>query len=80
MMELVIGCLKEFLNLSQNPFLFLGTDHLMKVSFLRHGNVIPIFKIGDKSLPSNYRPVALLSCLGKLQEKIVFKNLYNFFN
>ena len=41
-------------------------------------NVIPIFKKGDKSLPSNYRPVALLSCLGKLQERIVFKNLYNF--
>ena len=41
-------------------------------------NVIPIFKKGDKSLPSNYRPVALLSRLGKLQERIVFKNLYNF--
>ena len=35
-------------------------------------------KKGDKSLPSNYRPVALLSCLGKLQERIVFKNLYIF--
>ena len=43
-------------------------------------NVIPIFfKKGDNSLPSNYRPVALLSCLGKLQERIVFKNLYNCF-
>ena len=41
-------------------------------------NVIPIFKKGDKSLPSNYRPVALLSCLGKQQDRIVFKNLYNF--
>ena len=42
------------------------------------GNVIPIFKKGDKSQPSNYRPVALLSCIGKLQERIVFKNMYNF--
>ena len=41
-------------------------------------NVIPIFKKGDKSKPSYYRPVALLSCIGKLQERIVFKNMYNF--
>ena len=41
-------------------------------------NVIPIFKKGDKSQPSNYRPVALLSCIGKLQERIVYKNMYNF--
>ena len=41
-------------------------------------NVIPIFKKGDKSQPSNYRPVALLSCIGKLQERIVFKNMFNF--
>ena len=41
-------------------------------------NVIPIFKKGDKSQPSNYWPVAFLSCIGKLQERIVFKNLYNF--
>ena len=39
-------------------------------------NIIPIIKKGDKSSPSNYRPVALLSCLGKLQEKIVFMNIY----
>ena len=41
-------------------------------------NVIPIFRKGDKSEPSNYRPIALLSCIGKLQERIVFKNMYNF--
>ena len=41
-------------------------------------NAIPIFKKGDKSQPSNYRPVALLSCIGKLQERIVFKNMHNF--
>ena len=35
-------------------------------------NVNPIFKKGDNSQPSYYRPVALLSCIGKLQERIVF--------
>ena len=41
-------------------------------------NVFPIFKKGDKWEPSNHRPVALLSCIGKLKERIVFKNMYNF--
>ena len=41
-------------------------------------NVFPIFKKEDKSQPSNYRPVVLLSCIGKLQERIIFKNMYNF--
>ena len=43
-------------------------------------NVIPIYKKGDKSQPFNYRPVALLSCIGNLQERIIFKNMYNFLN
>ena len=30
-------------------------------------NLVPIFKKGDKFQPSNYRPAALLSCIGKLQ-------------
>jgi hypothetical protein len=39
--------------------------------------VIPLFKNGDKSLPSNYRPDSLLSCVSKIFEKIVFKNIFN---
>ena len=39
-------------------------------------NVIPILKKGDKSQPSNYRLVALLNCIGKLEERIVFKNMH----
>ena len=36
-----------------------------------------MFKKGDKSLPSNYRPVSLLSCVSKILEKIVYKQIYN---
>ena len=40
-------------------------------------NVISIFKNGDNSLPSNYRPISLISCVGKVMERIVYKNVYN---
>ena len=41
-------------------------------------NVIPLFKQGDKSLVSNYRPVALLSAVSKIFEKVVYKPVFNF--
>ena len=40
-------------------------------------NVIPIHKKGDKSDPTNYRPVSLLATTGKMLEKIVFTYLFN---
>lgn len=40
-------------------------------------NVISIFKKGDSSLPSNYRPISLISCVGKVMERVVYKNVYN---
>ena len=42
-------------------------------------NVTPIFKKGKKNSASNYRPISLLSCCGKLFERVVFKHMYNFF-
>ena len=42
-------------------------------------NVVPIFKKGERSSVSNYRPVSLLSCCSKLFERIIFKHMYNFF-
>ena len=45
----------------------------------KRANVLPLFKRGDKHLVNNYRPVSLLSILGKILERIVFKNVYNYF-
>jgi hypothetical protein len=39
--------------------------------FWKVANVIPVFKKGDRSLASNYRPISLTSIVGKLLESII---------
>ena len=41
--------------------------------------VILIFKKGDPSLLTNYRPILLLSTLSKIIERAIFTQLYSFF-
>jgi hypothetical protein len=36
------------------------------------------YKKDDKSSPSNYRPISLLSCIGKVMERTVYEYTYNF--
>ena len=45
----------------------------------KQANITPIFKKDDASDPSNYRPISLLSCIGKVLEKLVHKYVFNFF-
>ena len=42
------------------------------------GLVIPLFKKSEKHSSGNYRHISLLSCLGKLMERCVYKYLYNY--
>ena len=46
-------------------------------SSYKEANVCPIHKKGDRSIPSNYRPISLLNSKSKLFERLVFKYLYN---
>ena len=45
----------------------------------KQANVVPLHKKDSKHVMGNYRPVSLLSILGKLLERIVFKHVYNHF-
>ena len=45
----------------------------------KSANVTPIHKNDSKSDISNYQPISILSVVGKVFEKIVFKYVYNHF-
>jgi hypothetical protein len=38
-------------------------------------SIMPIYKKGNKILPENYRPKALLNTVGKLFEKKIFSSI-----
>ena len=45
----------------------------------KKAHVMPLLKKAELNLASNYRPISLISCVGKLFERVVFKHLYNYF-
>ena len=47
----------------------------MKVS-----NIKPLFKKGDVTLLNNYKPISLLPCVSKIFERILFNQLYEYFD
>ena len=42
----------------------------------KQANVTPAYENGDRQIITNYRPISLISVLGKHQERIVFKSLF----
>ena len=42
--------------------------------------ITPLFKKGDVSMLSNYRPISLLPTISKIFERILFNQLYDYFN
>ena len=47
---------------------------------LKTTKMIPIFKKGDQQDCNNYRPISLLSNIGKIIEKLIHKRLFKFLN
>lgn len=47
---------------------------------LKIAKVVPIFKSGDPSLFSNYRPVSILPVCSKILEKVIYNRLLNYLN
>ncbi|XP_065652667.1 uncharacterized protein LOC136079922 [Hydra vulgaris] len=45
---------------------------------LKLAKIIPIYKGGDDSIKSNFRPISILSCFSKILERIMHNRLYNY--
>ena len=45
---------------------------------LKIAKIIPIFKNGDSSEPSNYRPISLLPFMSKILERVIYTRLVNY--
>ena len=45
----------------------------------KKGNIIPVHKKESKNLTKNYRPISLLPIFGKVFEKVIYNNLFGYF-
>ena len=69
-MDVIVKPLKILLNRSLNEEKFPSSWIL--------AHVTPIYKKGERDLCGNYRPVSLLSCVGKIMERCVQNHVYGF--
>ena len=56
----------------------LSLEHKLVPSIWKSANVTALFKKGDPSDCSNYRPISLLSIIVKIFEKCIYKHVFNF--
>ena len=66
--------------------IFVILKHIFNISLakgvfpdkLKRARVTPIFKKGNNTLVTNYRPISVLPCFSKLLERIMYNRLYKF--
>ena len=71
------SCIEEFIE----PLTYMINESLRTgicPSELKIARVVPIFKSGDPSLLTNYRPISVLSFFSKVFERIVYDSLFDF--
>ena len=74
---LVKKCVDSFIE----PLTYLVNSSISEVIFpseLKLARVVPIFKSGDPSLITNYRPISVLSFFSKVFEKVMYNHIISF--
>jgi len=51
---------------------------MKKMEFPPSWKTATLFKKDGRCLPSNYRPISVLSTVSKIFERVIFKHLHNF--
>ena len=46
----------------------------------KRANAVPVQKKKSKNLVKNYRPISFLPIFGKIFERVIFKDLFNYFH
>ena len=69
--DVLSSFLKDDINLSFDKGKFPGN--------LKNADITPIFKKVDRNSKSNYRPVSILPTLSKIYEKLLYQQMYEYF-
>ena len=75
--NVIIKCFSEL----NEPLKYLFEKSIEKGVFpdaLKIARVTPLFKGGDPSNISNYRPISVLPCFSKILERIMYNRLYKY--
>jgi len=67
--------ISPIINICNKMFAQVIYPERLKFSLIRS-----IYKSGDKSSPSTYRPISLLPSFSKIFEKVIYKRLFDHFN
>ena len=77
-----VRMIKLCINSVVHPFTFIFQNSMAAGTFptqRKRANIVPIDKKNDKQIVSKYRPVSLLPICSKIFEKLIFNELFKFF-
>ena len=79
--EINVNIVKRVFDIIESPLFHILDMSIKYGTFPNHmkiARVIPVFKSGDSSITSNYRPISILPCFSKILERIMYNRLYNY--